>query len=341
MTLPTPPELMEMAKVNWQALVAKYQKPHLGKSLWQLANSVIPFIGLWYLMYRSLEISYWLTLLLALPTAGLMVRIFIILHDCGHGSFFKSTKWNDFVGSLCGILTLTPYFLWRHSHAVHHATSGDLDRRGDGDIWTLTVREYLNASGWKRLAYRIYRNPFVMFGIAPTVNFGLLHRFVPRDTGKRERFSVHYTNAALFIIVLGLGMLMGFKEFFLVQIPVLAIGGAAGIWLFYVQHQFEDTYWRDHPRWQYVPAALQGSSYFQMPPILQWFTGNIGFHHIHHLSPKIPNYNLPKCFKENPFFQYVTTVNLIESFKTISLKLWDEEREQLIGWKELKAVISK
>jgi omega-6 fatty acid desaturase (delta-12 desaturase) len=325
-----------MSMPRWQDIVAKYQNPNLRRSLWQMANSFVPFFVGWYLMYRSLEVSYLLTLALAAPVAGLLIRIFIILHDCGHGSFFKSTKANDFVGAVCGMLTFTPYQQWRHHHAIHHASSGDLDRRGVGDVLTLTVSEYLALPWWKRLGYRLYRNPLVMFILGPFFLFVVAHRFVSSRAGRRERFSVHLTNLSLLAIFLVLGWAIGFKAVLLVHIPLLLLSSIAGVWMFYVQHQFEDTYWERHPEWQYALAALKGSSYYRLPKVLQWFTGNIGFHHIHHLSPKIPNYNLQKAFDENPVFHHVTIVTFWESLKTISLKLWDEQQEKMVSFKHLK-----
>ena len=265
------------------------------------------------------------------------MRVFIILHDCGHGSFFKSTAANDFLGSLCGVLTMTPYFRWRHDHAIHHASSGDLERRGTGDVKTLTVNEYLALPWHKKLGYQIYRHPLVLFGLAPGPLFIFAQRLVGQHTGRRERFGVHWTNAMLVAMLAALGLLLGFKETVLVQLPITLLASSAGVWLFYVQHQFEDTYWEHHPNWQYAIAALQGSSYYKLPKILQWFTGNIGLHHIHHLSPKIPNYNLQKCHDDNPLLQQVTVVTLWESLQTIPLKLWDEEQRRLVGFGHLKA----
>jgi omega-6 fatty acid desaturase (delta-12 desaturase) len=320
--------------------VANYQRPDLWRSLWQVANTFVPYLVLWYLMYRSLAVSYWLTLALAIPTAGLLIRIFIILHDCGHGSFFKSTRANDWLGSVCGVLTFTPYFQWRHAHAIHHASSGDLDRRGVGDILTLTVREYRTLPWWRRLGYRLYRHPLVMFGLGPVFVFLFAHRFVSPIAGRRERRSVHLTNLALLVIFLLAGLTLGFKEFVLIQLPLMLLSSVVGVWMFYVQHQFEDTYWEEHPDWQYAAAALQGSSYYRLPKVLQWFTGNIGLHHIHHLSPKIPNYNLQRCYDDNPLFQQVTIVTFWESLKTVSLKLWDEERQKLVSFKQARLASS-
>jgi omega-6 fatty acid desaturase (delta-12 desaturase) len=325
------------AAPSWQTIVAQYQKPDLRRSLWQIVNTFIPYLIGWYLMYRSLEVSYWLTLALAVPTAGLLMRVFIILHDCGHGSFFRTNRANDALGSLCGIFTFTPYYQWRHHHAIHHASSGDLERRGVGDVMTLTVNEYLALPWWRKVGYRLYRNPIVMLVLGSFYLFIIVHRF-PMSKGRRERFSVHFTNLALLAMFLVTGWAIGFKAVLLVQLPLMMLSSVVGVWMFYIQHQFEDTYWEHHPEWQYALAALRGSSYYKLPKIMQWFTGNIGFHHIHHLSPKIPNYNLPKCFDENPVFHHVTIVTFWESLKAISLKLWDEEQKKLVGFADLKAL---
>jgi omega-6 fatty acid desaturase (delta-12 desaturase) len=321
---------------SWAQIVAKYQKPSIKRSLWELVITFIPFVALWALTYWSFSVSYWLTLLFAIPTGGMLIRLFIILHDCGHGSFFKSNKWNDLVGTICGVLTFTPYFHWRHSHAIHHAGSGDLERRGIGDVMTLTVREYLELPWWKKIGYRLYRNPFVIFGLAPLFVFVVLHRLPDNVGGRRENWSVHFTNIAILALFMALGYFLGFAEVALVHLPVIAVAATAGVWLFYVQHQFEDTYWEHHPDWEYLAASLKGSSYYKLPKPLQWITGNIGLHHIHHLAPKIPNYNLETAFKENPLFQHVTIVTFWESLKTMSLKLWDEETRKLVGWSYLK-----
>jgi omega-6 fatty acid desaturase (delta-12 desaturase) len=286
-------------------------------------------------MYRSLSISYWLTFALAFPAAGLMMRIFIILHDCGHGSFFKSSKANHIVGTICGIITQTPYFQWTREHAIHHASSGDLGRRGVGDVTTLTVKEYLALPWWGRLRYRAYRHPIVLLLIGPHFIFQFIHRLVGKHSGRRERNNVYLTNVALFAVCAGLCLLMGVKAFLVIYASIHIISGATGIWLFYVQHQYEDTYWQKAPEWDYATAALMGSSYYKLPRILQWFSGNIGFHHIHHLSPKIPNYKLEQCHRETPLFQQAKVIRFWESLSTMSLKLWDEDQQKMVGFRSL------
>ena len=306
------------------------------RSLWQIANSLLPYLLLWYLMYRSLAVSYWLTLALAVPTAGFMVRIFIIFHDCGHGSFFKSHRANAFVGIVTGLLTLTPYYEWRNNHAIHHATAGDLDRRGVGDVKTLTVKDYQALPLLRKIGYRIMRNPLVMFTIGAWLVFILFHRFPGKKGGKREKWGVLWTDLALAGLVVLMGILVGFKEFLLVQLPIVMLGTSIGVWLFYVQHNFEGTYWERHEKWNFIQAGLQGSSYYQLPKWLQWFTGNIGFHHIHHLSPRIPNYKLNQCHQENPFFQQVKPLTIRNSLKSLRFRFWDEENHKMVGYEALK-----
>lgn len=321
---------------SWQKAVAAYQNPHTGRSWWQVINTLVPFFVLWVLMVLSLDVSYWLTLLLAFPAAGFFARIFIIFHDCGHGSFFKSKRANDILGYITGIITLTPYHRWRHDHAVHHASVGDLDRRGVGDIMTLTVKEYQNKSAWGRLVYRVTRHPLALFTVGPLGLFLVNNRFSTGTSGKRERYSVYWTNLVLLVILLVMSLTIGLKAFFLVLLPVMVIGTTAGVWLFYVQHQFEGVYWERNERWDYFSAALEGSSYYKLPRILQWFSGNIGFHHIHHISPRIPNYFLEKCHRENSMFHDVKTLTLFSSLKCMSLSLWDEDKGKLIGFGDLK-----
>jgi acyl-lipid omega-6 desaturase (Delta-12 desaturase) len=316
----------------WREATARYQKPDVVRSLWQLTDSLVPYLVLWYLMYRSLSVSYFLTLLLAIPAGGFMVRLFIIFHDCGHGAFFKSGRANAVVGYLTGILTFTPYHQWRYEHAIHHATASDLDRRGVGDVWTMTVKEYQAAPLWRRAAYRIFRNPLVMFGLGPTVMFVFAQRVPTGIGGRRERMSVYWTDLALLGIWVAAALTIGLPAYVLVQTPIMIIGGAVGVWLFYVQHQFPGVRWERHPVWDYTMAGMEGSSFYKLPRVLQWFTGNIGFHHIHHLNSHIPNYLLEKCHRENPALQAVTPLTLWSSLRALRLRLWDEERRKLVGY---------
>jgi omega-6 fatty acid desaturase (delta-12 desaturase) len=321
--------------------VAKYETPSLPRSLRQIVNSFLPYFALLCAMYISLDVSYWITLALAVPAAGFLVRIFIIFHDCGHRSFFKSARANRIVGFVGGVLTFTPSYHWTHQHAKHHATAGDLDHRGSGDVWTLTVQEYLALSRWGRLKYRMYRNPFVMFGFGPAYSFFVQNRFTKSKDGSRARWSATRTNLALAGIVVVTSLTVGIKAYLIIQLPVMVIAATAGMWLFYVQHQFEGTYWERYEKWSYLRQALEGSSFYRLPRILQWFSGNIGFHHVHHLSPRIPNYNLQKCHESNPIFRTVRHITLWASFKSLSYRLWDEERKKLVGFRYVRVFLDK
>jgi len=321
--------------VRWQAIVARYAASDTRRSLWQMVNSVAPFLALWYAMYLSLAVSYWLTLALALPTAGFMVRVFIIFHDCGHGSFFKSQRANDALGIFTGLLTLTPYQQWRYEHAIHHASAGDLDRRGVGDVLTLTVAEYAALPWYRKFGYRIMRNPYVLFTVGSFLVFAVMQRFWTKQSGPRERASVIWTNLALVGIAAVLCTLIGWKALLLIEIPVRLVACSAGVWLFYVQHNFDGVYWQRHDKWEYFKAGLEGSSFYKLPRILQWFSGNIGFHHIHHLSPKIPNYKLEQAFKENALFQ-IKPVTVWISLKSLTYRLWDENQKKLVGFSALR-----
>jgi omega-6 fatty acid desaturase (delta-12 desaturase) len=328
MDLDTPP-------VRWQAIVARYATPDTWRSIWQIINSTVPFIALWVLMVYSLRFGYWLTLLLAFLAAGFMVRMFIIFHDCCHGSFFKSRRANAVVGNILGVLTLTPFDHWKHSHAVHHATAGDLDRRGTGDVLTLTLKEYLALPWYKKLGYRIMRNPLILFTIGSLLVFVVTHRFYSPKSGKREKASVLWTNLALAALVALLCWLVGWQAFLLVELPILFIACSAGVWLFYVQHNFDQTYWERHEKWEFFKAGMNGSSFYKLPAVLNWFTGNIGYHHIHHLGPRIPNYKLPHAYKENPIF-HVRPLTIPLSLKSLGYRLWDEERKMLVGFNVLR-----
>lgn len=322
----------------WREIVRKYQEPSTWRALWQIIDTIIPYAAVWYLMYICLPISWWLVVPLAALAGGLLVRVFIIFHDCGHGSFFKSRHANDAVGFLSGILTFTPYYHWRWEHAIHHSSAGHLDRRGTGDVWTLTVQEYLESSRWKKFAYRLARNPIVLFVVAPLFLFLVRQRFPSPKASQRERHSVYAMNAAILGMAVGLSWVFGLKAYLLIQLVILMVGGAAGVWLFYVQHQFEGVYWERGEDWSYTAAALQGSSFYKLPRVLQWFSGNIGFHHIHHLSPRIPNYNLERCHKADPLFQQVKPITFLSSMKSITFRLWDEKRKKLIGYRQLAKI---
>ncbi len=321
-------------KPSWQQAVKDYQKSDTRRSIIEVFTSIPPFFICWYLAYRSLEVSYLLTLVICLYAGLFAMRCFIIFHDCGHGSFFKSQRANDFFGLVTGIITFTPYYAWRHSHAVHHATSGDLDRRGVGDVWTLTYKEYQVLPFWQRAFYRLYRNPFMIFLIGPAIDFVILQRLPSMNSSDkpREKNSVTYTNLTLLALVILMSLLVGVRDFVLVQLPIIAMASSLGVYLFYVQHQFEDVYWERHENWNFADAALHGSSYFKMGPIMKFFTGNIGFHHIHHLSPRIPNYKLEACHENNEMFREIEPMTWRSSLKSIHIRLFDEDHGKMIGY---------
>jgi omega-6 fatty acid desaturase (delta-12 desaturase) len=321
----------------WREALAPYSRPRLGRSLLDIATSVVPYLALSALMYLALDVSYLLVLALAILAAGFLLRTFIVFHDCAHGSFLPSKRANAWLGITVGLLVYQPFLSWRHSHAVHHATAGDLDRRGVGDVLTLTVAEYQASPSRRRLGYRLFRNPLVMFGLGPIYALVLQPRLVSRSARPRIRRSVIGTNIALAALVGALCWLVGWREYLLVQTPTVLLAGAAGVWLFYVQHQFEDTYWQSAGDWSYADAALRGSSCLKLPKILQFFTGNIGLHHVHHLSARVPNYNLQRAHDENQIFHDVPTLSLSDGLRAVRLKLWDEERGRLVTFAEARA----
>jgi omega-6 fatty acid desaturase (delta-12 desaturase) len=330
------PDREKVEKIN--AMVSPYWGADTRRSVIQLLGSAIPFFALWILAYKALAVSYWLTLLIAVPTAGFLMRLFMIQHDCGHGSYFKSRRARDWVGFWIGVLTLIPYQYWRRTHAYHHAHSGDLDLRGFGDVDTLTVREYRALPLMKRFAYRAYRHPFILLVVGPVFHFVVKHRWpwdLPWDWRNAWK-SVWWTNVAIAGVVTAVVMAIGWKAFLLVHTPVLVVTCNVGVWLFYVQHQFEDTYWHRHDDWDFFDAALEGSSHLVLPKPLQWITANIGIHHVHHLSSRIPNYKLQECMDANPAFQKATKVTIRGSWRLTRLTLWDEETRELITFREAK-----
>jgi omega-6 fatty acid desaturase (delta-12 desaturase) len=312
--------------------LAPYETPSLRSSLANLATSVVPYIALMIAMFLVVRVSLVLTLALAVPAAGFLVRTFIVFHDCTHGSFLPSKRANAYVGAVLGVLLFTPYAKWRHSHARHHATTGDLDRRGIGDVKTMTVPEYRALPFSGRLAYRLFRSPLVMLTVGPIVAMVIQPRFVGGGERSRLRRSVLATDVALIGLVGCLCWLVGWQAYLLVQGAVFALAGAAGVWLFYVQHQFEDTYWQSGKSWSYADAALRGSSYLKLPRVLRFFSGNIGLHHVHHLSARVPNYRLQRAHDENAIFHDVPVLTLRQGMRAFRLKLWDPERGRLVGF---------
>ena len=321
--------------------LAAYREPNARRSLFELVITAAPFITLWALTWFLLSAGYWIGLALTIPAAGLLVRLFLIQHDCGHGSFFRRRAANDWVGRLIGVVTVTPYDFWRRSHALHHANSGNLDRRGIGDVDTLTVKEFKARGAWSRFRYRVYRNPVVMFAFGPAYLFLLRHRLpVGRmRQGWQPWLSPMATNLGIIAVVASLIWLVGLVPFLLVQLPITLLASAIGVWLFYVQHQFEGAFWARDKEWSFHEAALRGSSHYNLPRVLRWFTANIGIHHVHHLSSRIPFYRLPEVLQDRPELGELGHLTLAQSLKAVRLVLWDENKSRLVSFKEARASV--
>ncbi len=329
---------------NWSLILNRYREPSGGRSTTEIAVTLLPLVALWIAMWFVFDLGYyWLALPLAVPAAGFLVRLFMIQHDCGHGAFFRHRLVNDWVGRALGVLTLTPYDFWRRTHAVHHATSGNLDQRGMGDIDTLTVREYLALSRFGRLRYRLYRHPAIMFGVGPAYLFVIQHRLPVglMRGGWVPWLSTMATNAAIALIVATLIFFIGVKAFVLVHLPILLLAASAGVWLFYVQHQFEETSWSENRNWTFHEAALHGSSHYDLPPVLRWFTANIGIHHVHHLCSRIPYYRLPRALRDHPELGDIGRLTLLQSLWCVRLVLWDEDRKKLVSFRELRMSMAR
>lgn len=323
---------------DWVSILNGYREPNIRRSAFELAITAGAFVLFWILMWATLGFGYWLTLLIAVPAAGFLLRLFLIQHDCGHASFFRSRRTNDWIGRVIGPLTLTPYDYWRRNHGIHHASSGNLDHRGIGDVDTLTVREYLALPKWGRLRYRLYRHPFVMFGLGPAYLFLVRHRLPIglMRKGWQPWVSTMVTNLAIALLVAAMMWLVGVGPFLLVHSPIMLLTASIGVWLFYVQHQFENTLWATPPDWSLHEAALHGSSHYDLPPVLRWFTANIGVHHVHHLCSRIPFYRLPQVLRDHPELAKIGRLTLVESLRCVRLVLWDESRQRLISFGDLR-----
>lgn len=321
-------------------IIRPFTTPGRGKAAWQIANTLIPYFSLWALAVYIInsDLSSWYALIPIVLAGPFLVRIFIIFHDCCHSSYFKSKWANTLVGYLSGILASTPYRDWSQAHIRHHATAGNLDKRGVGDIWTLTVEEYISAPKLKRIIYRIFRHPLFMFGVGPSYVFLVFHRFSQKDIQHKGRLSVYITNFGLLVLLLLAGATIGYKTYLMIQLPVTILAATLGIWLFYVQHQYEEVYWERNDVRDSLKAALEGSSYYKLPKIAQWFSGNIGLHHIHHLNPSIPNYNLQACHNEIQKLQHIPPLGVRKSLKSLRIHLWDEETRKLISFKAMKLI---
>ena len=324
-------------------LLARYREPNRARSVFELVITAVSFLAMWALMWAALDHGYWIGLLLAVPAAGFLVRLFMIQHDCGHGSFFHGRLVNDWVGRAIGVVTFTPYDYWRRNHALHHASSGNLDHRGFGDIDTLTVSEFLSRSRSRQLAYRLYRHPIVMLGLGPTYLFVFRHRLPigMMRSGWKPWLSTMGTNAVIAILAAAMIRLIGFGPFLLVHLPIMVLAASIGVWLFYVQHQFEDTYWSRDGTWSFHEAALHGSSYYHLPAVLRWFTANIGVHHVHHLCSRIPSYRLPDVLRDHPELAAIGRITLLQSLQCVQKALWDETGQRLISFRELDIALEE
>ena len=311
---------------TWTAKLAEYREPNLARSVFEIAVTVIPFVSLWAACAASVIYGFWWGLLLTIPASGFLVRLFILQHDCGHGSLFAHRGLNDWIGRVIGVFTLTPYDYWRRTHAVHHASAGNLDRRGIGDVDTLTVREYRALSSWGRMKYRLYRHPIVMFGLGPAWLFVCQYRLPIglMRAGAQPWVSTLATNLAIVFPIAFMIWLVGLVPFLAVQVPTTLLAATGGVWLFYVQHQFEDTHWSENGEWEFAHAALHGSSHYDLPRPIRWLTGNIGIHHVHHLAAKIPFYRLPEVLRDHPELQGMSRITFLQSLKCVKLVLWDE-----------------
>ncbi len=325
---------------NWLEVAQRYRHPSPVRSILEIVLTAVPFAALWLAAYLSLSVSYWLALIFIVPAAAFLVRLFLIQHDCGHGAFFKKRLTNDWVGRALGLLTCTPYDVWKRSHAIHHAHSGNLEHRGIGDINTLTVDEYLARSWWGRFSYRFYRHPIIMFLVGPAYVFLLQQRlpFGQMKEGWRPWVSAMGTNFGIAALVIFMVWLVGAGEFFMVHAPIVVLAATIGVWLFYIQHQFEDTYWAESQEWSQEEAALHGSSFYDLPGVLAWMTANIGIHHVHHLYARIPFYRLPQVLRDHPELADIRRVTLLESFKYVKLKLWDSKHNRLVTFSDIRKV---
>jgi acyl-lipid omega-6 desaturase (Delta-12 desaturase) len=318
----------------WHQELAAFRNSDSIQASWQLINTLVPYFMLWYLMTHLIQLGYpcALTLILALPAGAFLVRIFILFHDCVHGSFFRRQGVNTFFGYFLGVLVFTSFEDWRFAHLRHHVTYANLDARGFGDIWTMTLTEYENSPKKKRLQYRLYRNPIVMLGLGAMFTFFLANRLPTREVKRKQRISVLFTNLLILAMILVANRLIGWRTYLLIQLPVFWFAGAAGIWLFYVQHQFPGGYWARKGEWEPLRAAMEGSSFYKLPSLLRWFSSNIGYHHVHHLNPRIPNYHLKKCYDSVPALQTKAQLTILESFSCIQLNLWDENRQEMVSF---------
>ena len=340
MTSRAPAATLPQTEQAWLKRLMPYRTPDARRALLEFGITILPFAAIWVLSWLLVANGQWWGLLLTIPAAGFLLRLFMIQHDCGHGSFYGMRRLDDWTGRFIGILTLTPYDCWRRTHAIHHASSGNLDARGIGDVRTLTLAEYRAMGSWGRLGYWLYRHPIVMFGLGPAWLF-VIHQRLPFGVmrgGSLPWVSTMGTNLAIAAVVVVLIWAIGIVPFLLIQIPIILMAGTAGVWLFYVQHQFETTQWDSKDEWQFEPAALHGSSFYDLPPLLRWFTANIGIHHVHHISSRVPFYRLPQVLKDHPGLRDIGRISIAESIGGVKLVLWDEAARRLISFREARAL---
>lgn len=323
---------------DWGKTLSEYRKPNLSRSLFELAATIGPFLLLWILALWSLSISYWLTFCISVLNSAFLLRLFAIQHDCGHGAFFENRTVSDWLGRVLGVLTLTPYDVWRRSHSIHHSASGNLGRRGIGDVWTLTTAEYRDMSFLNRVIYKVYRNPICLFGLGPGYLFYIQNR-IPLGLMSNAKYwvSAMCTNAAIFAVVALILYFGGLMPILLIFLPSTLLAATAGVWLFYVQHQFEATHWEDEADWDLHDAALHGSSQYVLPPVLQWLTANLGIHHVHHLYSRIPFYRLPEVLRDHSELADCNRMTIRQSLSCVRLHLWDEDRKRLVSFAQAKA----
>ncbi|TAL36725.1 MAG: fatty acid desaturase [Spirochaetes bacterium] len=330
-----------MKRPDWFDKLQPYAYADISRSLLYICTSVVPYLAMLALMYFVLDAGYpyWTVLLMAVLATGFYIRTFMILHDCSHMSFMKSKYACFILGHVCGVFTFTPFFDWQRNHGIHHANVSNLDKRGIGDVWTMTLAEYRVSAPRYRLLYRFFRNPWFLFVIAPIFLFFIMYRFPQKSTRRKDYFSIAFTNVVLAAIMIASYFTIGIGTYFAIQMPILVLATSTGMWLFFIQHQFREVYWAHQGEWDLISAAMNGSSFYNLPAVLRWFSGNIGYHNIHHAKPRIPCYRLKKCYDEVPDLHYTIPITLFRSFRSLRYHLWDEATGTLLSFGEAREKI--